>query len=63
MRLCGPVKTVVDDDFVRPVAATDNDEIVADLMTFFEEWLFSHFEFHYAPVRRRPDAATVLNPC
>jgi hypothetical protein len=19
-------------------------------MTFFEEWLFSHFEFHYAPV-------------
>ena len=33
------------------VAATNNDEIVTDLMTFFTEWLFSHFEFHYAPVR------------
>ena len=35
-------------------AATTNDEIVADLMTFITEWLYSHYEFQYAPVRSEP---------
>ena len=44
-------------------AATNNDEIVADLMTFFEEWLFSHFEFHYAPVRHGPPGPQLYDTC
>lgn len=35
-------------------AATTNDEVVADLMTLFTEWLYSHVEFQHAPVSTHP---------
>ena len=52
--LVSVVALLEDTSFAHAGVATSNDEIVADLMTFFEEWLFSHFEFHYAPVRVVP---------